>query len=229
MIPPEAMFDLARGADFLFQMDLAARRAALAGAAAHRIKRKVFVNFTPNAIYNTRSCLNSTVRLVDDVGLERSQVVFEIVESEKLPEIPHLKQIVEYYRKEGFGVALDDVGTGFSSMEVLLAFRPDYVKLDMSLTRDVDKDEGKALVTGKLLETVQGLRLRAVAEGIETPGEFDWVREHGVDLGQGFLFARPVTPHPSCYRARTNEGCPVAPGPPGTLAPCLARRPARPR
>ena len=93
-------------------------------------------------------------------------------------------------------MALDDMGTGFSSMEVLLALRPDYVKLDMSLTRDVDKDEGKSLVTSKLLETVQGLGLRAVAEGIETPGEFDWVREHGVDLGQGFLFARPATPPP---------------------------------
>lgn len=194
---PGAMFDLARGAGFLFQMDLAARRAALAGAAAHRIRQKVFVNFAPNAIYNARSCLNSTVRLVDDVGLQRDQVVFEIVESEKLPEIPHLKRIVEYYRKEGFGVALDDVGTGFSSMEVLLALRPEYVKLDMSLTREVDKDEGKALVTSKLLETVQGLGLRTVAEGIETPGEFDWMREHGVDLAQGFLFARPATPPPA--------------------------------
>ncbi len=101
---PGVMFDLARGAGFLFQMDLAARRAAIAGAAAHGIERKVFVNFAPNSIYDARSCLNSTVRLVDDVGLERGQVVFEIVETERLPEIPHLKRIVEYYRKEGFGV-----------------------------------------------------------------------------------------------------------------------------
>ena len=193
---PSVMFDLARGAGFLFQMDLAARRAAIAGAAAHGIQQKVFVNFTPNSIYNARSCLNSTVRLVDDVGLERSQVVFEIVETERLPEIPHLKRIVEYYRERGFGVALDDVGTGFSSMEVLLALKPDYVKLDMSLTRGVDVDEDKAFVTGKLLELVRGLGLRAVAEGIETPGELGWVREQGVDLGQGFLFARAATPPP---------------------------------
>ncbi len=81
-------------------------------------------------------------------------------------------------------------------MEVLLALKPDYVKLDMSLTRGVDEDEDKALVTGKLLELVRGLGLRAVAEGIKTPGELGWVREHGVDLGQGFLFARPATPPP---------------------------------
>ncbi len=196
VVMPGPMIEMARRADLVFQLDLAARRAAITGAAACHIQCKVFVNFMPNAIFNPESCLESTVRLIDEVGLTREQVVFEITESERLPESTYLKQIVDYYREHHFGVALDDVGAGFSSLGVLLAVRPDYVKIDMSLTRNVHLDADKALVASKLLETVQGLGMQTIAEGIEQPEELAWCTEHGVDFVQGFLFARPADPPP---------------------------------
>ncbi len=191
IVSPGPMLDMARGAGLLFQLDLAARRAAVTGAAGHHIAEKIFINFSPNAIYNPYTCLNSTVRMVDELGLKREQVVFEIIESERLPELPHLQRIVGYYKENGFGVALDDLGVGFSSLSLLIALRPDYVKLDRSLIQDVDTDTGKALIARKLLEVAQELGLSAVAEGIERPEEWDWVRRHGADFVQGYLFARP--------------------------------------
>ncbi len=190
-VPPLEMLEMARRAGLLFQLDLAARRSSLLAAEAQRVSQKVFVNFSPNAIYNPKSCLDSTVRQVDEAGLRRDQVVFEIIEGDRLPETPHLRRIVDYYHDHGFGVALDDVGTGYSSLEILLALRPDYAKLDMGLTRGVHADPARALLTGKLLEALQGLGICSVAEGIETPEELAWVRAHGVDLVQGYLFARP--------------------------------------
>ncbi len=190
------MLEMARGAELLFQFDLAARRTALLGAAEHGVKEKIFVNFAPNAIYNPYSCLDSTVRLVDELGLARERVVFEIIESERLPELAHLKSIVTYYRERGFGVALDDVGAGFSSLSLLTLLKPDYVKLDMSLIRGVDEDPARALVARKLLETTQELGLKTVAEGVETQSEHAWLKEHGADFVQGFLFARPAAPPP---------------------------------
>ena len=195
-VAPGAMLDMARSAGLLFQLDLAARRSAITGACEHRINQKVFVNFTPNSIYNPYSCLDSTVRMIDELGLPREQVVFEIVESERLPEMALLKRIVNYYRENGFGVALDDVGAGFSSLNVLIALRPDYIKLDMELMRNVHQDPTKALVVRKLLETAQELKLKTVAEGIETAEELAWVKEHGADFVQGYYFARPASPPP---------------------------------
>ena len=198
VVSPTPMLDMARSAGLLFQLDLAARRSAVLGIAKHGITRqhKVFINFTPNAIYNPRTCLDSTLRLIDELGIPRAQIVFEIIESERLPEMAHMQRLVGFYREEGFGVALDDVGAGFSSLSVLAALRPDYVKLDRSLVRDVDKNAGNSLVAGKLLEMVSDLGLYSIVEGIETEEEFTWARAHGADFVQGFLFARPATPPP---------------------------------
>ena len=196
VVSPGPMLDMARGAGLVFQLDLAARRSALTGAAAQHITEKVFINFSPNAIYNPYTCLDSTVRMVDELGFKREQIVFEIIESERLPELAHLQRIVGYYRENGFGVALDDLGGGFSSLSLLIALRPDYVKLDKSLIQNVDTDETKALIARKLLEVAQELGLSAVAEGIERPEEWDWVQRHGAEFVQGYLFARPGSPPP---------------------------------
>jgi EAL domain-containing protein (putative c-di-GMP-specific phosphodiesterase class I) len=195
-VPPLAMLDIARAADLIFQLDLAARRSAIIGAGHNKITQKVFINFSPNSIYDPWHCLRSTVNTVDEVGLRRDQVVFEITETERLPEMKHLKRLVQFYREEGFEVALDDMGSGYSSLNVLVALRPDYVKLDMGLIRDVDRDPAKAIVAGKLLETVQELGLSTVAEGIERREELCWVADRGANFVQGYLFAHPATPPP---------------------------------
>ena len=197
VIAPDIMLQMARGADLIFQLDLAARRAAIVGAGRHNIKEKVFINFSPNSIYDPHHCLRSTVNAVEEVGLSRDQVVFELTESERLPALKHLQRIVNFYREEGFQVALDDVGAGYSSLNVLVQLKPDFVKLDMGLVRDVDRDKSKAIVARNLIETVKELELSTIAEGIERPEELDWVRNQGADFAQGYFFARPAVPPPA--------------------------------
>ena len=197
VVSPGVMLDLALGAGLLFQVDLAARRAAITGAAQHNIRQKVFINFSPNSIYNPYTCLDSTVAMIDEVGLQREQVVFEIIESERLPEMSHMKRIMNFYREKGFGVALDDVGAGYSSLAVLLELRPDYIKIDKTLIQGVHADADKAVVVGKLIEMAQHLNIQTIAEGIETQAEADWAKEQGADYLQGYFFARPATPPPA--------------------------------
>lgn len=200
-VSPAPMLDLARAADLLFQLDLAARRTALLAAARHAVRERVFVNFTPHAVYEPRTCLRSTVALVDELGLRRDQVVFEVVETERFDDLTHLARVVGYYRDEGFAVALDDVGAGYASLNALLAVRPDYVKLDMALIRDVDRDASRAVVARKMLEAARELGRRTVVEGVETAGECEWATEHGADYMQGFYFARPAAPPPPVREA----------------------------
>ncbi len=191
-ISPGALFDTARGAGLLFQLDLAARRSAIANAHAHQLERALFVNFAPTAIYDPKACLRSTVAAIDDAGIERSQVVFEIVETERTHDPKHLRHILDYYRGAGFRIALDDVGAGYSSLNLIHLLRPDVVKLDRELVRDVDRDPYKARIAANLLDLANTLGIDALAEGIETEGELEWVQQHGAKYVQGFLIARPA-------------------------------------
>ncbi len=191
LISPGRLFETARGAGLLFQLDLAARRAAIAGAAKHGLRGALFVNFAPTAIYDPASCLRTTVAAIDEVGIARDQVVFEIVETERAHDPTHLRRILDYYRGAGFRVALDDVGSGYSSLNLIHLLRPDILKLDMELVRNVHADPYKARIAANLLDVANALGIDALAEGIETEEELRWVQEHGATYAQGYLIARP--------------------------------------
>jgi len=192
LITPGRMFGSARDAGLLFQLDLAARRSAIACAHANALRGKLFVNFAPTAIYDPASCLRSTVAAVDQTSIARSDVVFEIVETERAHDPRHLRTILDFYRNAGFKVALDDVGSGYSSLNLIHELRPDLLKLDMELIRGVDQDPYKAQIVANLFDVAGALGIDTLAEGIETEGELAWVTQHGATYVQGFLIARPA-------------------------------------
>jgi EAL domain-containing protein (putative c-di-GMP-specific phosphodiesterase class I) len=195
LIPPGRLFETARGAGLLFQLDLAARRSAIASAARQGLTGALFVNFAPTAIYDPASCLRSTVAAIDAAGMDREQVVFEIVETERAHDPSHLRRILDSYRGAGFRVALDDVGSGYSSLNLIHLLRPDILKLDMELVRNVHADPYKARIAANLLDVANALGIEALAEGIEHEEELAWVQAHGATYAQGYLIARP-TPEP---------------------------------
>ncbi|QRK04558.1 EAL domain-containing protein [Archangium violaceum] len=194
LVFPGKMLTLARDADLLFQLDLAARLSAVREASRLGLKVPLFINFTPTAIYDPAFCLRSTVAAISEHGIPPGNVVFEIIESDHAPNANHLKSLIAYYRQAGFRVALDDLGAGYSSLNLIHQLRPDIMKLDMELVRGIHQDPYKASITEKLLELAQKLGILTVAEGIETPEELRWVREHGVDFVQGYLIAKPASP-----------------------------------
>lgn len=196
LIYPNRLFSAALSADLLFQLDKAARLAAVRAAFENGLKERLFINFNPSAIYDPVFCLQTTTRAIADAGLSPEQVVFEVVESSQAQDEQHLLRILDFYRSRGFQVALDDFGAGYSSLNLLSKLRPDFMKLDMELTRGVDQDPYKAHIAAKLLELARGLGIRTIAEGIETEGEWRWAREQGADYMQGYLFARPAAPAP---------------------------------
>lgn len=191
-ISPKLLFDTARGAGLMFQLDLAARRSAIANAHMHGLQGALFVNFAPTAIYDPAACLRTTVAAIDNAGIARGSVVFEIVETERAHDVSHLRRILDYYREAGFRIALDDVGSGYSSLNLIHLLRPDILKLDMELVRGVDDDPYKARIAANLLDVANSLGIDALAEGIETEGELAWVQAHGAKYVQGYLLGRPA-------------------------------------
>ncbi|MFS8859816.1 EAL domain-containing protein [Synechococcus sp. H60.4] len=191
VIGPGLLFAMAREAGLLYHLDLAARRTAIAAATQHRLQGDLFINFSPTAIYDPAFCLRSTVWAISRAGIPPQRVVFEVNESDRSPDLDHLQRILRFYRQAGFRVALDDLGAGYGSLNLLHQLQPDLIKLDRELIRGVDRDPYKAVIAEKLLELAQKLGITTLAEGIETAEELQWVRDRGVDLVQGFFIARP--------------------------------------
>jgi EAL domain-containing protein (putative c-di-GMP-specific phosphodiesterase class I) len=196
LIESAPIFQIAGGAGLLFHLDQTARWLAIREAARHDIRSKIFINFTPTAVENPMDCLERTAALVDDLGIDRRQIVFEVIENEHVLDLDRLEALLQHYRDLDFGVALDDVGAGYASLNALEGIRPDYSKLDIQLIRNVDRDPYKAILTGKLLEAGQELGVKTIAEGVESAGEYAWLRDHGADFVQGFYVARPGSPPP---------------------------------
>jgi len=192
LIFPDRLYQTARKTNSLRQLDLAARLKAIGSAARHQIAGHVFINFDPTAIYDPSFCLQSTVEAIDESGLSREQCVFEVVQSDQTEDERHLRRIFEYYRTAGFRMALDDVGAGYSSLNLLSKLKPDFIKLDMDLIRDADHDPVKAKIGGKLLKMARGLEIPTIAEGVETEAEWLWLRDHGASFAQGYYFGRPA-------------------------------------
>jgi len=200
LISPQLIFEMARDSNLLFYLDRAARHSALRNAKAHGLSSRIFINFSPSSIYDPLYCLQTTLQVVKTMGIAPQSIVFEVVESDEVKDVDHLVKILAFYRSNGFSVALDDLGAGYSSLNLLSKLKPDFVKLDMELMRNVDHDAYKSVIAAKLLQMAQELNIKTVAEGIETEAEWRWAAEHGVDYAQGYFFAKPGTPPPLIQR-----------------------------
>lgn len=148
------------------------------------------INFLPNAVYEPRACIRVTLATAMQTGFPLSNIIFEFTESEEI-DVNHIVHILRTYRAMGFRTAIDDFGAGFAGMGLLTRFQPDIVKLDMALIRDIDTDRVKRTIVRNTINMLRELGIEPVCEGIETHGECDVLRDLGVSLMQGFLFARP--------------------------------------
>jgi EAL domain-containing protein (putative c-di-GMP-specific phosphodiesterase class I) len=196
LVGPDSLFQVARGLRMNRELDGRARYTTIKSAARHQLLSKIFVNCCPASLDDPDQTLDETLLAVDEVGLKREQIVLEITESERIPDIQAFRRAMNRYRDAGFGVALDDLGAGYSSLRLLGELRPDYVKLDRDLMRGVEEDGFKAVIAQKVLETAQKLNIQTVAEGVETQGQWEWLRHQGGDFAQGFYFAPPASTPP---------------------------------
>ncbi|WP_295885622.1 EAL domain-containing protein [uncultured Thiohalocapsa sp.] len=191
LIPPARAFLQADLSGQLFTLDLLARRCAVETAARAGFAGNLFINFNPSSIYDPAYCLRTTAATIAELGLRPENIVFELTETHRARDMEHLKQILHFYRDAGFGVAIDDMGSGWAGLNLLHELRPDYMKLDMALIRDIDRDRFKQSIVVHLFETARRNGIQSLAEGVETEAEADWLRAAGADLLQGFLFGRP--------------------------------------
>ena len=116
----------------------------------------------------------------------------ELTEHEPVADYAGLAAAVQPYRGRGLRLAVDDAGAGYASLRHVLAVRPDFVKVDMALTRGADSDVARRTLLTALASFTTALGGRLVAEGVETAAELAALRDCGVHLVQGYLLGRPA-------------------------------------
>lgn len=174
------------------RFDQECRARAIERAAALDMRESLSINFIPNAVANPRVCIQRTLRTAKESGFDLSRLIFEVTEGEKIDEAEGLVGIFREYRKLGIKTAIDDFGAGYAGLNLLARFQPDIVKIDIELIRNVDADRTRQIIVESVVSLCQKLNIAVIAEGVETAAERDCLTSLGIDLMQGFLFARPA-------------------------------------
>lgn len=175
-----------------YTFDQACRVTAIELAAKLNVTAKLSINFLPNAIYRPETCIRATLNAAAHYGFDTSKLMFEVTEGEKVSDSAHLRSIFAEYKRQGFTTAIDDFGAGHSGLNILADFQPDVIKLDMALTRDIDKDPVRRAIVTAVMTMCRDLGIETVAEGIETADEFHALQDIGIELFQGYYFAKPA-------------------------------------
>jgi EAL domain-containing protein (putative c-di-GMP-specific phosphodiesterase class I) len=190
---PYELFQMAQRSGLQALLDGKARIASIQnGAAAVPQGIKRFINFLPSSIYDPKHCLATTFKAAADAGVDPNDLVFEVVETEEIADIDHLKSILTAYQEQGMKVALDDLGAGHSTIEVLKELCPDYVKIDRKIVSFCDEDEDKQQMIQQIVQTAKVIGAMVLAEGIERKEEAEFVSRCGVQLAQGYYFGKPA-------------------------------------
>ena len=191
-IPPGVLFERGAEEDVLLELDRLCRENAL--NAFSRIARPsellVWLNIETSILSPE---VVGTGRLIESVlrnGLRPDHVVIEIVES-AVSDLTALQTFVDRHKAMGFLIALDDVGTGHSSMERIARIKPDIIKIDRFLVRGLEREYYKREAVRSLADLARGIGALVVAEGVETEDEALAVLDLGINIHQGFFYAHP--------------------------------------
>ncbi|MGZ5301925.1 MAG: EAL domain-containing protein [Actinomycetota bacterium] len=182
--PPNEWFAAAVELELGVQLEMMAIESAMTGLPLLPAGAYLSVNCSPRAAMSPE-----LAALIDG---NASRMVIEITEHEAIEDYAVLAAALEGSREHGVRVAIDDAGAGFASLRHTLLLRPDIVKVDTSLTRNIDGDRAKRALTSALVSFGEEMGIAIIAEGIETREELDVLVALGVPFGQGFYLAEPA-------------------------------------
>ncbi|GAB2498648.1 hypothetical protein GCM10008929_19070 [Alkalibacterium psychrotolerans] len=191
MVYPNVLFPAAKLRGRTFALDRLCRIQGVRQVKKLPEHQKAFINFIPTAIYNPEYCLKTTTAVANQLSIKSDRFVFEVVETEKIADTVHLKSILNYYQTHGFSYALDDVGAGYNTLDLLSDLKPPYVKLDMEYVQGVSTSTERQKVALAFLEKAKEYGAITLAEGVENSEDFTWLKSNGYQLFQGYYFGRP--------------------------------------
>jgi diguanylate cyclase (GGDEF)-like protein len=218
MVPPDEFISIAERSGLIGPLGEFVLESACAQAKAWREAGlppiRISVNLSAHQ-FRTDEIAETVTRLLQETPLSPRSLDLEITESTMMENKGVAVRVLQQLKGMGITVALDDFGTGYSSLSYLKGFPVDSVKIDISFIRDITRDPDNAAITAAIISMAKTLNVRVVAEGVETQEQLDFLRNHGCDEFQGFLFSPAVPPDEAAdlLRESLDDTASTFPGP----------------
>jgi EAL domain-containing protein (putative c-di-GMP-specific phosphodiesterase class I) len=188
---PYMLFEVATESDLLFELDRLCHRNALSSAASMKPTHKLFVNLLPTTIRDPEFQGERMLQFLKERNLSPSRIVLEITERLAIENYDLFLEAMKTFTDQGFAIAIDDMGAGYSGLEKIVHLNPQYLKFDLMMVRDIHTSFVKREMLKAIHSLASNVGADVIAEGIERVEELETLLELGIPYGQGFLFARP--------------------------------------
>ena len=176
----------------LYRFDQACRVKAIHVAKRLNLQTRLNINLFPNAIHLTGMNIRATLQASFQEGFPVENLIFEVSEAERLIHYSRVVEIFKSYEDFGFQTAIDDFGTGYSGLRMLAEYQPNYIKLDRNIIADIHENYVKQTIVKGIGSICKQLCIELIAEGVEKFQEYEWLHEAGINIFQGYYFARPA-------------------------------------
>ncbi|HET7848559.1 MAG TPA: EAL domain-containing protein [Pseudolabrys sp.] len=194
LVSPAAFIPLAESSGLILEMtrDLMRRVCAEAGEAiGRRPELKISFNFAAR-LFRDKSIVHDLHEIFSSSPMPLSQVVLELTEREPIENFTETRQVIAALQGIGVRIAIDDVGTGHSGLSYMLKLGVDVIKIDKMFIDAIGTDRNSAAIVETLVDLAHNMRMDVVAEGVETFEQVKHLRELGIRLAQGYVFAPPL-------------------------------------
>lgn len=140
-----------------------------------------------------KNLIEDIKNIIEETGVDSNYIEFEITENAAIKDLEKTIGILKELKQMNFQIALDDFGTGYSSLNYLKMLPIDYIKLDKFFISNVTIDSKEQAITKFLIKLAKEMAIKIIAEGIETNDQYDYLKKHNCDIGQGYLFGKPIS------------------------------------
>ncbi|SHJ72784.1 diguanylate cyclase (GGDEF) domain-containing protein [Dethiosulfatibacter aminovorans DSM 17477] len=189
---PGSLFEYAEKNEYLWELELLCRSKAIEAAKSIGKEHKLFLNVNPNIINDSKFKKGFTRKYLHSHSMNPERIIFEITEREAVLDSADFMTTVRNYKDQDFQIAIDDAGAGFSGLKMISDVKPHYIKLDMDLIRNIDKDVTKQSLVKSMSEYATLSNTKLIAEGIETREELEKLISIGIHYGQGYFIQKPL-------------------------------------
>ncbi len=187
----EELFQIAGETHKLWEFEKLCRSTALKNARSKPTAAKLFINVDANIFHDPKLKSGFTCKELKKYGLKPEDIIFEVTEKSAIRDLEIFREAVQHYKSQTFQIAIDDFGSGYSGMNRICEVAPEFIKLDMQLVREIDKDEIRKSAVKATVQFCDEANIKVIGEGIETKEELDTLIQLGVGYGQGYYLARP--------------------------------------
>lgn len=191
---PLRIFAFAEKNGLLFAVERHCRQLAIFNLGELGAEQKLFLNIHSRTVRDPSFVPGETVKMLRQAGLTPRHVVFEVTERHFVDDYAAFNRTLSHYRGQGFLVAVDDMGAGFSCLQAVAEIKPEFIKMDMSIVRDIHLHPAKRALVEALVSLAEKIGSLVIAEGVESEAELEILVRLGVHCGQGYWFGRPAYP-----------------------------------